>query len=184
MKIAQLCPTLCDPMDYTVHRILQARILEWVASIPPPGDLPNPGIKPRSPTLQADSLPTEPQGTPKNTRVGGLSLHQRIFPIQDLNQCLLHFRQILYQLSYKGKDTYFMPGTSMANFSLAPQNKVFLAFRGWLHTHFENLLKSVGSLPQLKVRHSAHRGRGSSLRTPGINLGCFKIFLGTKDFLF
>ena len=50
VKVAQLCLTLCDPMDYTVHRILQARILEWVA-------LPNPGIKPRSPTLQVDSLP-------------------------------------------------------------------------------------------------------------------------------
>ena len=33
MKVnaAQACPTLCDPMDYTVHEILQARILEWVA---------------------------------------------------------------------------------------------------------------------------------------------------------
>ena len=31
MKVAQLCPTLCDPMDCTVHGILQARILEWVA---------------------------------------------------------------------------------------------------------------------------------------------------------
>ena len=31
MKVAQLCQTLCDPMDYTVHGILQARILEWVA---------------------------------------------------------------------------------------------------------------------------------------------------------
>ena len=31
VKAAQLCPTLCDPMDYTVHGILQARILEWVA---------------------------------------------------------------------------------------------------------------------------------------------------------
>ena len=30
-KVAQLCPTLCDPMDYTVHGILSARILEWVA---------------------------------------------------------------------------------------------------------------------------------------------------------
>ena len=30
-KVVQLCPTLCDPMDYTVHGILQARILEWVA---------------------------------------------------------------------------------------------------------------------------------------------------------
>ena len=31
VKVAQLCPTLCDPMDYTVHGILHARILEWVA---------------------------------------------------------------------------------------------------------------------------------------------------------
>ena len=31
VKVAQLCLTLCDPKDYTVHRILQARILEWVA---------------------------------------------------------------------------------------------------------------------------------------------------------
>ena len=31
VKVAQSCPTLCDPMDYTVHGILQARILEWVA---------------------------------------------------------------------------------------------------------------------------------------------------------
>ena len=31
MKVTQLCPTLCDPVDYTVHGILQARILEWVA---------------------------------------------------------------------------------------------------------------------------------------------------------
>ena len=31
MKVAQSCPTLCDPMDYRVHGILQARTLEWVA---------------------------------------------------------------------------------------------------------------------------------------------------------
>ena len=31
VRVAQSCPTLCDPMDYTVHGILQARILEWVA---------------------------------------------------------------------------------------------------------------------------------------------------------
>ena len=40
---------------------------------PSPGDLPNPEIKPRSPTLQADSLPAEPQGKPKNTGVGSPS---------------------------------------------------------------------------------------------------------------
>ena len=41
---------------------------------PSPGDLPNPGIKPKSPALQGDSLPAEPQGEPKNTGVGSLSL--------------------------------------------------------------------------------------------------------------
>ena len=63
MKVTQSCPTLCDPMDYTVHGILQARILEWVA-VSFSGDLPNPGIEPRSPALQADSLPVEPPGSP------------------------------------------------------------------------------------------------------------------------
>ena len=42
------CSCLENSMDYTVHGILQARILEWVA-FPSPGDLPNPGIEPRSP---------------------------------------------------------------------------------------------------------------------------------------
>ena len=63
VKVAQSCLTLCDPMDYTAHGILQARILEWVA-VPFSRDLPNPGIKPRSPTLQVDSLPAEPPGKP------------------------------------------------------------------------------------------------------------------------
>ena len=66
VKIAQLCLTLCDPMDYTVHAVLQARILEWVA-FTSPGDLPNPGIEPRSSTLQVDSLSPEPQEKPKAT---------------------------------------------------------------------------------------------------------------------
>ena len=66
-----------------------------------PGDLPNPGIKPRSPTLQADSLLTKPPGKPQNTGVGSLSLLQGIFPTQELNQGLLHCRWILYQLSYQ-----------------------------------------------------------------------------------
>ena len=55
MKVAQSYPTLCNPMDYTVHGILQARTLEWVA-FHFSGDLPNPGIEPRSLTLQADSF--------------------------------------------------------------------------------------------------------------------------------
>ena len=57
---------------------------------PPPGDLSNPGIKPRSPALQADSLPSESPGKPKNTGVGSLSLLQGIFLTQESNQGLLH----------------------------------------------------------------------------------------------
>ena len=73
-KVTQLCPILCNPMDYTVHGILQARIQEWVDIYSLPGNLPNPGIEPRSPALQVDSLPAEPPGKPKNTGVGSLSL--------------------------------------------------------------------------------------------------------------
>ena len=62
---------------------------------PSPGHLPNPGIDPRSPALQVDSLPSEPPGKPKNTGVGSLSLLQYIFLTQELNQGLLHCRQIL-----------------------------------------------------------------------------------------
>ena len=46
---------------------------------PSPGNLPNPGIEPRSPALRVDSLAAEPQGKPKNTGVGSLSLLQKIF---------------------------------------------------------------------------------------------------------
>ena len=49
VKVAQSCPVLCKPMDYTFHGLLQARILEWLAF---PFSSPNPGIEPRSPTFQ------------------------------------------------------------------------------------------------------------------------------------
>ena len=102
------CVQLFDPIDCSlpvsfVHWILQARMLEWVAFPFSRGDLPTPGIEPRYPTLQVDSLPAEPPGKSKNTAVGSLFLLQRIFPIQESNQGLLHCRQILYQLSYEGQ---------------------------------------------------------------------------------
>ena len=53
---------------------------------PPSGDLANPGIKPRSPALQVDSLPSEPPGKPNNIGVGSLSLLQGILPTQELNR--------------------------------------------------------------------------------------------------
>ena len=69
---------------------------------PSPGDLPSLETKPRPSALQADSLPAEAPGKPKNTGVGSLSLLQWIFPTQELNWGLLHCRRILYQLSYQG----------------------------------------------------------------------------------
>ena len=98
--------TLCEPVDCSppgsfVHGILWARILECVFMFSSRGSF-QPRIKPRSLTLKADSLPSEPPGKPKNTGVGSLSLLQGIFPTQESNQHLLHCRQILYQLSYQG----------------------------------------------------------------------------------
>ena len=89
-KVDQSSPALCDPMDCIVHGILQARILEPFSS---PGE----SSQPRSPALQADSLPAKPQGKPKNTGVGTLSLLQRIFLTQESNRGLLHCRRILYK---------------------------------------------------------------------------------------
>ena len=133
MLVAQLCLTLCDPMDCSlpgssVHGILQARILEWVAICFTMGSS-NPGIKPGSPILQANSLPSEPPGSEseshlvvsnslrlhglysswnslsQNTGMGSLSLLQGIFPTQESNPDLQHCRPILYLLSHQGRLT-------------------------------------------------------------------------------
>ena len=106
MKVAQLCPTLCDPMDCSlpgtsVHGILQARILEWVAfpSFRGSSQLRN---QTQVSELQADSLLPEPPGKPKNVGVGSLSLLEGILLTQELNWGLLYYRWIRYQLSYQG----------------------------------------------------------------------------------
>ena len=64
VKVAQSCPALCDPMDYTVRGILQARILVWVA-FPFSRGLPNPGIKLTSSELQMDSFSAGHKGSPR-----------------------------------------------------------------------------------------------------------------------
>ena len=103
MKVAQLCPILCDPMGLWSMEF--SRPEYWSGSpFPSPGYLPNPGIEPRS-TALADSLPAESQGKPKNTGVGSLSLRQGIFLTQELNRGLGHCRRILYHLSYQGRES-------------------------------------------------------------------------------
>ena len=100
MKVAQSCPTLCNPM--TILSMEFSRPEYWSEELfPSPGHLPNLETEPTSPSLQTDSLLLEPQGKPKNTGVGSLSLLQQIFLTQELNQGLLHCRWILYQLSYE-----------------------------------------------------------------------------------
>ena len=123
--VAQLCLILCDPMDCSppgssVHWDSPGKNTGVGCHALLQEDLPNPGIKPRSPTLQVDSLPTEPPGKPKNTGVGSLSLLQGIFLTQELNWGLLHHRQILYQLSHQG----------------SPKSKMFL---GKCHIALENM---------------------------------------------
>ena len=100
VKVTQSRHTLCDPMDYTVHGILQARILE---RFPSPGDLPDPGIQPRSPALQEDSSPTE------------LSVKPSVLYILVQNHPML-IRSIL-QPHMHLEDFYFKYSHTVQNFS-------------------------------------------------------------------
>ena len=82
-----------DPTDYgrsgsSVHGILQARILGWVAMPSSRGSSP-PRDWTRSPALQVNSLPSELLGKPMNTGVGSLHLLQGIFLTQESNRGLL-----------------------------------------------------------------------------------------------
>ena len=87
---------------WTYMGILEARILEWVAMPSSKGS-----SQPRDHTqvshIAGGFFTSWATGKPKNTAVDNLSLLQGIFPIQELNQGLLHWRQILCQLSYQGK---------------------------------------------------------------------------------
>ena len=103
-KSLQSCLTLCNLVSCQASLSVGFSRQEYwsVFPCPPPGDLSNPEIKPRCPALQVDSLPSEPPGKSKNTGVGRLPLLQGIFLTQESNQGLLHYRQILYKLSYQG----------------------------------------------------------------------------------
>ena len=102
----QSCLILCNPLNCTCQTPLSMGFFRqeyWSKQpIPPPGDLPNRGIEPRSPTLHANYLPSESAGKPIQS-VGSLFLLYRIFLTQESNQSLLCCRRILYQLSYQGR---------------------------------------------------------------------------------
>ena len=129
--VAKLCTILTTPWTVAHQAPLSmgfSRQESWSGlPFPSPGDLPNRGIEPRSPALQADFLLSELQGKPlqkshsimssslwphrlysswnspgQNTGLGNLSLLQGIFPSQGSNPSLPYCRRILYQLSHKG----------------------------------------------------------------------------------
>ena len=107
LKLLSHILTFCNPMDCTYSPWNSPSQNTGVGSLfPSPGGLPNPGIEPRSPTLQVDSFPAEPPGKLRNTGVGSLSLLQQIFSIQELNRGLLHCSRILYQPSYQGSSIH------------------------------------------------------------------------------
>ena len=117
VKLTQSCLTLCDPMDYTVLGILQARILIWIAFLFSRGSS-QPKDQTQVSHIAGGFLPAEPQGKPKNTGMSSLSLLQWIFLTWESNQGLLHCRQILYQLSYQGSlkgsiGTHLVPGIQL-----------------------------------------------------------------------
>ena len=64
----QSCPTLCDPMDCQTPLFMGFSRQEYWSGLPfpPPGDLPDPGVNPASPTLQAGSLPLSHLGNLRN----------------------------------------------------------------------------------------------------------------------
>ena len=76
MKVALLCPTLCDPMDYTVHGILQARVLEWV-DFPFSKGSSQPRDRTQVSQIAGRFFTAEPPGKPKNTGVGGYPFFRR-----------------------------------------------------------------------------------------------------------
>ena len=80
----QSCLTLrdlvdCSPSGSSVHGDSLGKNTGVALPCPPPGDLPNPGIEPRSPALQVDSLPAEPPGKPLRSQLA-------IFPTMEKAQ--------------------------------------------------------------------------------------------------
>ena len=82
-EVAQLCPTLCDPVDCSLlspSSMGFSRQEYWSGlPFPSPGDRPNSGIEPESPTLQADTLPSEPPGILSNAEGVSFILHEGLW---------------------------------------------------------------------------------------------------------
>ena len=113
----------CSLPSSSVHGMLQAKILEWVA-IPFSGG--SSQAKDRTHvSCIADSLPAKSPGKPKNTGVGNLFLLQQIFPAQESNWGLVHCRWILYHLSHQGSTRIFRRGRSHISLRASCSSSLF-----------------------------------------------------------
>ena len=110
---------------------------------PFPGHLPDPGIEPRSPALQADSFLSELPGKLKNTGVGSRSFLQGTFPTQESNQGLLHRRRILYQLSYEGSPMLITHFKYSSLYTSIPNSITIPPLNGSLLVTISSFSKSV-----------------------------------------
>ena len=121
--VAQPCPTRCDATDCSppgsVHRTLQARVLEWVAM---PSSRGSSRLRDQTQVscIAGRFFIIWATREARDAGVGNLSLLQGVFPTQKSNQGLLHCRQILYQLSYQGSPV------AALDMSCVPQSKFFL----------------------------------------------------------
>ena len=89
-------------MDYIVHGILQATVLEWVA-FPFSRGSSQPRDRTQVSCIQVDSLPAEPQEKPKNTGVGSLSLLPADLPYPGIKPASPALQAILYQRLLEGR---------------------------------------------------------------------------------
>ena len=154
VKVAQSCLILCDPTDYTVHGIFQARILEQIAFTFSRGSF-QPGIESRSPALQTDQSPAEPPGKPKDTGVGSLSLLQLIFLTLELNQGLLHCRWILHQLSYQGSPVWAIKHNKLKHnkFKRIEIIQCLLIDHSKIKLEMNNRNWKIGQPSQMEIKH-------------------------------
>ena len=103
VKVTQLCPTPCDPMDYTVHVILQARILQWVAFPFSRGIFPTQGLNPGLLHCRRILYQLSHQGSPRIVEWVAYPFSRGSSRPRDRSGVgLPHCRRILYQLNYQG----------------------------------------------------------------------------------
>ena len=152
---------------------------------PSPGDLPNPGIEHRSPTLQADALLSEPPGKPQKTRVSCHTLLQGIFPTQGLNPSLLHWQADSLPLSHHRSMIMTRAKCCLTSNLTRPnwlrawktENGHCIRLQGRLCSEISTNMKSF---TEVEIQMTAAGSRGEELNTVQHSL-CREVRLGRRE---